>query len=96
MERRNREAREWREVGGEVQDPEVFRTEILPFIQDVSTLRSARATGLSRTYCLDVRRARYVPHPRHWVGFVQSSPTARRDAMRISWRDCRDFVTPAS
>jgi len=32
-------------------------------------MRLARATGLSRTYCLDVRRGNYVPHPRHWEAF---------------------------
>ena len=48
MVRRNREAKEWREAGGEAQDPDVFRTEILPFIQNLSIMRLSKATGLSR------------------------------------------------
>jgi len=71
MIRRNREAREWQEAGGEIQDPEIFRTEILPFLQDLSIMRLSKASGLSRNYCLDVRKGTYVPHPRHWEAFRQ-------------------------
>lgn len=69
MIRRNREAKEWQEAGGEPQDPEIFRTEILPSLQDLSIMRLSKVTGLSRNYCLDVRKGKYVPHPRHWAAF---------------------------
>lgn len=51
------------------EDPQVFVDEILPHIQDASAGQLSRATGLSRSYCLDVRRGNHVPHPRHWEGF---------------------------
>jgi hypothetical protein len=39
---------------------------------DVSTGTLAKATGLSRTYCQDVRKGKFVPHPRHWDGFKRA------------------------
>ncbi len=47
-------------------DPETFRREILPRLQDVSLNRMAAATGLTKGYLSFVRRGRYVPHPRWW------------------------------
>jgi len=55
MQRRTLEAKEWKEAGGEQQDPSVFVEEILPLIQDLSTRLLSRATGLSRSYCSNVR-----------------------------------------
>jgi CRISPR-associated endonuclease Cas1 len=69
MQQRRREDREWEEAGGQLQDPAVFVEEILPLIQPLSTVLLARATGLSRTHCQDVRAGKHVPHPRHWEAF---------------------------
>jgi hypothetical protein len=76
MQRRRREEQEWEEAGGEAQDPSVFIEEILPLIQPLSTLLLSRATGLSRSYCLDVRAGKYVPHPRHWEAFRRAADPA--------------------
>jgi hypothetical protein len=69
MQRRRREEQEWEEAGGEKQEPSVFVEEILPLIQPLSTRLLSRATGLSRSYCQDVRAGKHVPHPRHWEAF---------------------------
>jgi CRISPR-associated endonuclease Cas1 len=78
MQRRRREERQWEEAGGEQQDPSVFIEQILPLIQPLSTLLLSRATGLSRSYCLDVRAGRYVPHPRHWEAFRAAAGESER------------------
>ena len=58
---------EWnRKHGGEFYDTEVFRTEILPGLVDVSLNAIARATGMSTFSASKVRAGRRVPHPRHW------------------------------
>lgn len=46
-------------------DPESFTSEVLPLLQDVSLYQMRAATGLSITYCAQIRRGQ-VPHPRHW------------------------------
>jgi CRISPR-associated protein Cas1 len=64
--RRNREALEWEAASGSpVIDPAAFEP-IRQALATVSVSRIASASGLSRTYAADVRRGRYVPHPRHW------------------------------
>ena len=73
MQRRTLEAKEWKEAGGEQQDPSVFVEEILPLIQDLSTRLLSRATGLSRSYCSNVRAGKYVPHTRHWEAFRRAA-----------------------
>jgi len=69
MQRRRREEQEWEEAGGQQQDPSIFIEEILPLIQPLSTRLLSRTTGLSRSYCSNVRAGKYVPHPRHWEAF---------------------------
>ena len=64
--RRHREAGEWDRTH-EKPDPEVFRREILPLLQDVPLSQMKAATGLSVTMCARIRRG-YAPHPRHWEG----------------------------
>jgi hypothetical protein len=61
-----REIRQWNTAHGGEADPEVFRREILPGLQDVSLSTMAKATGLSEGYCSFVRRGLKVPHRRHW------------------------------
>jgi len=77
MQRRRREEQEWEEAGGELQDPSVFVEEILPLIQPLSTRLLSRATGLSRSYCQDVRAGKHVPHPRHWEAFKAAITAGR-------------------
>ncbi len=55
---------------------EVFETEILPTIQDVSLNRISAATGLSVDYCSKIRRGLKTPHPRHWAAFRALSHSA--------------------
>jgi hypothetical protein len=57
----------WEVEHGTDADPEVFRHEILPQLQEVSLGRMAKATGLSEQYCSLIRRGLYVPHQRHWT-----------------------------
>lgn len=59
----------WEAENGTGADPEVFRREILPHLQDMSLGMLAKATGLSEQYCSLIRRGLYVPHPRHWETF---------------------------
>lgn len=61
-----REIRQWDTAHGGEADPEVFRREILPGLQDVSLSTMAKATGLSEGYCSFIRRGLKIPHRRHW------------------------------
>jgi hypothetical protein len=63
---RKRQAAEWEQANPERADPELFRREILPPIQEVPLRRLVDATGLSLRYCSLVRRGEMVPHARHW------------------------------
>ena len=53
--RPRREEQDWEEAGGEALDPSVFIEEILPLIQPLLTRLLSRTTGLSRSYCSNVR-----------------------------------------
>jgi hypothetical protein len=76
---------------GEINNPEVFRREILPLIQNVPLRRLSKGTGLSLRYVSLIRRGERVPHPRHWdasrEGFMRWrtvwSPLVSR---RAPWR----------
>jgi predicted Zn-ribbon and HTH transcriptional regulator len=61
-----REFHAWDAEHGGEPDPELFRREILPSLQNMSLGAMARATGLSEGYCSFVRRGIKVPHQRHW------------------------------
>ncbi len=54
-------------------DPDVFRREILPELQDLPLSRLSAATGLSNAYCSQVRRGLAVPHPRHWEALLRAA-----------------------
>ncbi len=54
-------------------DPETFRREVLPAIQDVTLSELARRTGLTVQYCGLVRRGLRVPHPCQWDRFTATS-----------------------
>jgi hypothetical protein len=47
----------------------VFVDEILTQIQPLSLGQLSKATGLSRSYCLEVRKGIYAPHLRRWEAF---------------------------
>ena len=66
-------------------DPEVFRREILPHLQDITLSAMAKETGLSEQYCSLIRRGKYVPHSRHW-------PNLRH----LGDRFCSTVVSPLS
>lgn len=66
MTARRREVLAWNTANGEEKDPETFRREILPGLQDVSLDAMAEATGLTKGYCSFVRRGLKVPHRRRW------------------------------
>jgi hypothetical protein len=51
-------------------DQEIFRSEILPGIGDVSLGQMVNATGLKKRYCSRVRKGECVPHPRHWEALL--------------------------
>lgn len=48
------------------QDPNLFMTEILPGLAEVTTSEIAAATGLSRNFAATIKSGKHIPHPRHW------------------------------
>lgn len=64
--RRHHEQLEWESAHVGKDDPDRFRTEILPLIRQTPIRRIAAATGLSLRYCALIRRGERVPHPRWW------------------------------
>ncbi|HVA90464.1 MAG TPA: CRISPR-associated endonuclease Cas1, partial [Chloroflexota bacterium] len=63
--RRTQEAAAWEAAAERIPDPSEFAP-ILKAIQAASVAKLMRATGLSRTYCEQIKSGRKVPHPRHW------------------------------
>jgi hypothetical protein len=49
--------------------PSEFRRLILPRLAEATPAALARATGLSRGYCAQIRDGKRVPHVRHWAAF---------------------------
>jgi hypothetical protein len=60
------EQRAWDSVKPERPDPEVYRRDVSPRVGQMSLKASAKATGLSVSYCARVRRGALTPHPRWW------------------------------
>lgn len=56
----------WNREHPEKPDAVVFRGELLRLLQGVSLAALARATGLSKSQCGQIRRGLKVPHSRHW------------------------------
>jgi len=46
---------------------ERFTAEVLPKLEAVSARALSSATGLSVSYCAEVKRGERVPHPRWWA-----------------------------
>lgn len=80
--RRQREVASWDRAHPNRPDPEVFKREILPNLQEVSLGRIARATGLTRMYCSLIRRGLCVPHARHWDTLAEVGGKIRETAPR--------------
>jgi hypothetical protein len=58
-------------------DPESYRSEILPKVEQMSLKAIFRATGLPAGYCTKIKRGEVVPHPRWWDALRE------RDAVTI-------------
>lgn len=69
----------WEAEHGIEADPEVFRREIRPQLQEVSLGVMAKATGLSEQYCSLIRSGLKVPHARHWSA-LRNFHLASRDS----------------
>jgi len=46
---------------------EIYREKIQPRLVGVTVSTISRALGVSEPYAADIRAARRVPHPRHWL-----------------------------
>jgi hypothetical protein len=57
----------------ELADLSAFEREIVPLIQGIPIRWLAEATGLSLSYCSQIRRGEKVPHPLHWHSFRVAS-----------------------
>ena len=55
-------------------DPELFRREIAPSLQNLTLPQMMRATGLSSAYCWRIRREDRVPHPMYWSALRSVDP----------------------
>jgi hypothetical protein len=62
------------EHGNGAPDVEAFRLEVLPRLQRVSVTAMRKATGLSLTYCVQIKRGQRVPHPCHWQSLAGLAP----------------------
>jgi CRISPR-associated endonuclease Cas1 len=62
------ERRQWEATrSDQPADPDWFRKEILPRLQEIPLYVLARSTGLSHSYLSLIRRGVKTPHPRHWL-----------------------------
>ena len=59
--------RAWERANPKESLPEVsYEREILPGLKGVLVEDIQRATGLSLTYCAEIRKGKVIPHRRHW------------------------------
>jgi hypothetical protein len=49
----------------------VYRENVRPRLADISTSRIASTVGVSWAYASNVRKAKALPHPRHWLNLAQ-------------------------
>lgn len=75
--RRHWQARSADAASGYGQSPSEFRRLILPRLAGATPADLARAPGLSRGYCAQIRDGRRIPHIRHWAA-LQLAGLARR------------------
>ncbi len=67
--RRRNEEVAWDRDHPDRRDPADFRRDVLPRIRGVPLRKLAARTGLSVTYCGEIRRGLHTPHPRWWEAF---------------------------
>jgi predicted nucleic acid-binding Zn ribbon protein len=53
--------------GNAALDAEAFRLEVVPRLEGVSLSAMRRATGLSLTYCAQIKKGQRVPRPSYWA-----------------------------
>jgi hypothetical protein len=46
---------------------ETYLNRIQPLLTNLSNSQIALALGVSLPYAVDIRSAKHVPHPRHWL-----------------------------
>lgn len=66
----NRKSADWSRDNSDRPSAEVFKSQILPGLQSLSSKEMRNATGLSLDYCSKIKRGIKTPHPRHWVAFA--------------------------
>jgi CRISPR-associated endonuclease Cas1 len=68
---RKRAQSEWDKANpGAVYDPELFRRDILPALQNVKLSEIAEAAGCSKAYASDIRRGKWTPHVSTWAAIA--------------------------
>jgi CRISPR-associated endonuclease Cas1 len=50
---------------------EVYSDKIQPLLANISTSVIASSIGVSRCYAGNIRKGRFRPHPRHWLGLAE-------------------------
>jgi hypothetical protein len=63
---RREAARAWEQENPGPHDRQVYRSETLPSLADVTLPQMMRATGLTSGYCWKIRRGERIPHPMYW------------------------------
>jgi hypothetical protein len=58
---------------------DAYRQEILPLLKAVSTSGIPSALGVSWTYASKIRKAKRLPHPRHWQMLAELVGTTARN-----------------
>jgi uncharacterized Zn finger protein (UPF0148 family) len=79
-------ARAWEREHPGPYDRETYLREILPRLQEVTVTQIVRATGLSQSYCWQVRAGRRVPHPMYWGALASLPSRPESGAMRTRLR----------
>ena len=73
MSQRRAEQRTWDREHPERPNPDLYRLEILPKVQQMSLKSIRKATGLSLAYCGRIRGGELVPHARWWEALQASA-----------------------
>jgi hypothetical protein len=65
----------WEREHGETEtDTAAFRREVLPLLQGATLTAMRRATGLSLSYCAQIKQGQRVPHARYWQPLQSLTP----------------------
>ena len=63
----------WNQRHTEPPDPDLYRLEILPGIQEMKLTELAARTGLTKSACSRIRSGEVVPHARHWEALREAA-----------------------